>query len=260
MRAISVEKGARATLINFVKTHKIEAIRDSQGQKIKDNGVTRVNVTELEKPLITKAFVFNAEQISGIPPLAEYLKQKQGQQQWEPIERAEALLVQSKAVINHGGNEAYYSKYMDAIQLPLRQQFENETKYYAVALHELGHWTGHESRLNRPMEGRYGSEKYAREELRAEIASLMMGSELGIGHNFGQHAAYVGTWVTMLKDEPFELFRAAADAQKIFDFVMALERKLEIGQQATPNTNLPWENDRLQQQCLHSGGAKRQDP
>lgn len=234
----TVEKGAKATLINFVKTHNIEAIRDSQGQKIKDNGVTRVNVTELEKPLITKAFVFNAEQISGIPPLEEYMKQKLGQQNWEPVERAEGLLVQSKAVINHGGNEAYYSKYLDAIQLPLRQQFENQTKYYAVALHELGHWTGHESRLNRPMEGRYGSENYAREELRAEIASLMMGSELGIGHNFGQHAAYVASWVKMLKDEPFELFRAAADAQRIFDFVMALDQKLEIRQQVAPSISL----------------------
>jgi len=234
----TVEKGAKATLINFVKTHNIEAVRDSKGEKIKDDGVTRTNVTELEKPIITKAFVFNGEQIVGIPPLPEFLKQKQDLQKWEPIARAESLLVQSKAVINHGGNNAYYSKFKDAIQLPLREQFENETKYYAVALHELGHWTGHESRLNRPMEGRFGSEKYAREELRAEIASLMMGSELNIGHNFAQHAAYVASWVKILKDEPFELFRAAADAQKIFDFVLALEQKREIKQETTPNMKL----------------------
>jgi antirestriction protein ArdC len=234
----TVEKGARATLINFVKTHNIEAVRDSKGEKIKDDGVTRTNVTELEKPIITKAWVFNADQISGVPPLPDFLKQKQDLQKWEPIERAESLIAQSKAVINHGGNEAYYSKFRDAIQSPLREQFENETKYYAVVLHELGHWTGHESRLNRPMEGRFGSEKYAREELRAEIASLMLGSELNIGHNFGQHAAYVASWVKILKDEPFELFRAAADAQKIFDFVLALEQKREIKQEAAPNMNL----------------------
>jgi antirestriction protein ArdC len=234
----SVEKGAKATLINFVKTHNIEAVRDGEGQKIKDDGVTRTNVTELEKPVITKAFVFNAQQIKGMPPLEEYLKQKQDLQKWDPVERAESLIVQSKAVINHGGNDAYYSKFRDAIQLPLRQQFDNETKYYAVALHELGHWTGHESRLNRPMEGRFGSEKYAREELRAEIASLMMGSELNIGHNFGQHAAYVASWVKMLKDEPFELFRAAADAQKIFDFILAMEQKRELKQEAAPDLSL----------------------
>lgn len=234
----TVEKGAKATLISFVKTHHIEVLRDENGEKIKDEGVTRTNVTELEKPLVTKAFVFNAEQIAGIAPLADFLQQKRELQQWEPVERAESLLAQSKAVISHGGNEAYYSKFKDVIQLPLRQQFDNPTLYYAVALHELGHWTGHETRLNRQMEGPFGSEKYAREELRAEIASLMIGSELNIGHNFGGHAAYVANWVKILKDEPFELFRAAADAQKIFDFVMALEQKLELKQTAAPNKTL----------------------
>lgn len=225
----TVEKGAKATLINFVKTSNIEAIRDVDGNKITgEDGKTMTRVTNLDKPIITNAWVFNAEQIKGIPPLAEYLKTAKVEQKWTPLERAEKLLEESKAVINHGGNEAYYSKSRDVIQLPGKAQFDNETKYYAVALHELGHWTGHSSRLDRPMEGRFGSEKYAREELRAEIASLMLGSELKIGHNFGQHAAYVNSWVKILKDEPFELFRASADAQKIFDFVLDFERKLEI--------------------------------
>jgi antirestriction protein ArdC len=235
----TVKEGAKATLINFIKTHNIEAMRDPDGNKIKDgDGKTMTRTTELDKPTITKAWVFNAEQINGVPPLAEYLKEKQGKQQWNNIERAENLLSESKATINHGGNEAYYNKTKDHIQLPLKEQFENETKYYAVALHELGHWTGHESRLKRPMEGRFGSEQYAREELRAEIASLMMGSELQIGHNFGQHAAYVNSWVKILKDEPFELFRASADAQKIFDFIMAMEQKRELKQENSASKTL----------------------
>lgn len=229
----TVKEGAKATLINFVKTQNIEAMRDVDGNKIKDaNGKTITRTTDLDKPTITKAWVFNAEQINGIPPLSEYLHEKQGEQQWSNIERAENLLAESKASIAHGGIEAYYNKTRDHIQLPLKEQFENETKYYAVALHELGHWTGHSSRLNRPMEGRFGSEEYAREELRAEIASLMMGSELQIGHNFGQHAAYVNSWVKILKDEPYELFKASADAQKIFDFILAMDQKLEIKQDA----------------------------
>ncbi|WEA01715.1 ArdC family protein [Mucilaginibacter sp. SJ] len=231
----TVEKGAKATLINFVKTSNIEAIRDVDGNKITDeDGKTMTRVTNLDKPMITNAWVFNAEQIKGIPPLPEYLKSAEVEQKWAPLERAEKLLEASKAVINHGGNEAYYSKSRDIIQLPGKAQFDNETKYYAVALHELGHWTGHSSRLDRPMEGRFGSEKYAREELRAEIASLMLGSELKIGHNFGQHAAYVNSWVKILKDEPFELFRASADAQKIFDFVLDIERKLDVKREAAP--------------------------
>jgi hypothetical protein len=120
----------------------------------------------------------------------------------------------------------------------MRSQFDSESKYYAVALHELGHWTGHQSRLDRPMEGKFGSEAYAREELRAEIASLMIGSELQIGHEFGQHAAYVDSWIKVLRDEPNELFRAAADAQKIFDFITGLEQKRELKQEVPVNTKL----------------------
>ncbi|GAA4339638.1 zincin-like metallopeptidase domain-containing protein [Mucilaginibacter gynuensis] len=235
----SVEKGAKASIISFVKTSDMQAIRDVDGNKIKDEeGKTMTRVTELEKPVVTTAFVFNAEQIKGIPPLVEYMKEKQGEQQWAPLERAEALLSSSQAVINHGGNEAYYNKTKDQIQLPAKDQFDNETKYYAVALHELGHWSGHESRLDRLMEGRFGSEQYAREELRAEIASLMLGSELEIGHNFGQHAAYVHNWVKILKEEPFELFRAAADAQKIHDFILDFDPKREIRHEASLVVNL----------------------
>jgi hypothetical protein len=138
------------------------------------------------------------------------------------------MLADSKAVINHGGNEAYYNLTKDSIQLPGKDQFENETKYYAVALHELGHWTGHPERLNRPMEGRFGSESYAREELRAEIASLMLGSELQIGHNFGQHAAYVHSWIKILKEDPYELYKASADAQHIFDYMLDIGQKVEL--------------------------------
>ncbi|SDE36070.1 hypothetical protein SAMN05216464_105346, partial [Mucilaginibacter pineti] len=96
-----------------------------------------------------------------------------------------------------------------------------------------GHWTGHKDRLNRPMESKFGSEAYAREELRAEISSLMMGSELNIGHDFGQHAAYVESWVKILKEEPFELHKAAADAQKIVDYMLDLEQKRDLKHEVT---------------------------
>ncbi|RFZ91070.1 DUF1738 domain-containing protein [Mucilaginibacter conchicola] len=232
-----VEKGAKATMINFVKTTDIQAIRDGiSGEKILDeNGKTQTRTIELDKPMITNAWVFNAEQIRGIPPLAEHLQEKAAEQSWQPVEKAEQMLQDSGAIIHHGGNEAFYNKKSDEIQLPSKEQFENETQYYAVALHEVGHWSGHESRLNRPMDGKFGSEAYAREELRAEIASLMLGSELKIGHNFGQHAAYVNSWVKILKDEPFELFRASADAQKIFDFMMSIGQKQELKQTRQPD-------------------------
>ncbi|WP_114941276.1 zincin-like metallopeptidase domain-containing protein [Mucilaginibacter endophyticus] len=95
--------------------------------------------------------------------------------------------------------------------------------------------SGHETRLNRDLSNRYGSPDYAREELRAEIASLMMGSELNIGHTFGQHAAYVESWIKVLQDDPAELFRASGDAQRIADFLLEFERKREISVESARN-------------------------
>lgn len=234
----SVEKGAKATLINFVKTTDLKPLLDEKGEKVLDaNGKARMQTVKLEKPVITNAWVFNGEQIKGIPEWKEAYDAKQAEQPWSPIEKAEQLVAASQAKIKHGGNDAYYNLTKDFIQLPKKEQFDSATKYYATLLHEIGHWTGAESRLNRPMGGKFGSESYAREELRAEIASLMIGSELNIGHNFGQHAAYVDSWIKILKDEPFELHKASADAQKIFDFVLDVENKRDMKQDVGAKTN-----------------------
>ena len=90
---------------------------------------------------------------------------------------------------HHAGDGAYYAPAIDAIHMPNRERFHDAAGYYATALHELGHWTGHETRLARDLSNPFGSEGYAREELRAEIASMILGDELGIGHDPGQHAA-----------------------------------------------------------------------
>jgi putative DNA primase/helicase len=152
---------------------------------------------------------------------------KRREQTWDAVERAEAILRASGAVIQHGGqNRAFYRLRTDSIHLPDKGQFPSADNYYATALHELGHWTGHPSRLGRDLAHPFGSEGYAKEELRAEIASMILGDELGIGHDPGQHAAYVGTWINVLRDDPLEIFRAAADAEKIHGYVLSLEQQL----------------------------------
>ncbi|MCB1976022.1 MAG: hypothetical protein KDE66_03260, partial [Nitrosomonas sp.] len=151
---------------------------------------------------------------------------------WNPIERAEQILQASNAAIEHGEfDRAFYRPVTDRIHLPHKHQFETPDRYYATALHELGHWTGHESRLNRDLAHPFGSEGYAREELRAEIASMLLGHELGIGHDPGQHAAYVASWIKTLEEDPTEIFRAAADAEKIQDYVLAFVRQQELVEQ-----------------------------
>ena len=92
-------------------------------------------------------------------------------------------------------------------------------------MHECGHASGAGDRLNRDLSGRFGSESYAKEELRAEIASLMLGDELQIGHDFGQHAAYVDHWIQVLQDDPKEILRASRDAEKIHDYLLDFEKE-----------------------------------
>lgn len=208
-----VRKGEKGTQIQFWKFTEEQVTPDAAG--------TPTNyVVELERPRIFVATVFNAGQIDGLAPRSAHPGFD-----WDPIEHAEKILIASGANIRHGEHDrAYYCVGTDSIHLPDPSRFPTPDNYYAVALHELGHWTGHELRLNRDLSHPFGSEGYAREELRAEIASLMLSQALQIGHDPQQHAAYVGSWIKMLQDDPFEIFRAAADAEKIQEYVIALSR------------------------------------
>ena len=146
----------------------------------------------------------------------------------------------SGASINHvRGDKAFYAPVQDQIYLPLKEQFRSPGAYYATALHELGHWTGHESRLDREMMNQYGTPAYAREELRAEISSLMMTREFGVPHDPGQHAAYVGGWVQVLESDPTEILRASRDAAKIKDFLMDFERRNIEQNKPAPTAEAP---------------------
>ena len=218
-----VRKGEKGTGIQYWKFTEEQFKKDDQGKAIRDHEGNSVKVTiKLERPRVFYATVFNAEQIDGMPALEKKV------QTWDAIERAEALLAASGAVIHYNmGGRAYYRPSSDTIHLPVKGQFQSAAKFYATALHELGHWSGAASRLNRDLSHPFGSEGYAKEELRAEIASMILGDELGIGHDPGQHAAYVSSWIKVLQDEPLEVFRAAADAERIQDYVLGLEQNLE---------------------------------
>lgn len=220
-----VRKGEKSTTVVYWKTHDERQVRDSQGKPVLNGeGKPLIERVELESPRSFVAYVFNAEQIDGLPPL----EARPISSEPERHARAEAILTRSGAKIDHvAGDRAFYNPGRDGITLPLREQFSTADNYYATALHEVGHWTGHRSRLDRDLSNPFGSEGYAKEELRAEIASLMLGEQLDIGHDPGQHAAYVASWIKVLKDDPREIFRAASDANRIQRYVMAFEQEQE---------------------------------
>lgn len=216
-----VNKGEKGTMIQFWKWHDEILKRDEEGKPVLDeNGNPAKVLIRLQCPKVRTAIVFNAQQISGLPAI----ENKGFLTEWERHMEAEAILKDSQAKIEHvPGNRAFYRPSSDSITLPLREQFPTADNYYATALHELGHWTGHESRLNRDIKHPFGSEAYAKEELRAEIASLMLGEKLSIGHDPGQHVAYIGSWIKALEEDPREIFRASADAEKITQYLLGRE-------------------------------------
>ena len=228
-----VRKGEKGTLVQYWMWRDERPLLDDRGAPvIGANGKPMKTFVELERPRVMSSVVFNAEQIDGLP--ARVIREPGTE--FERHERAEKMLAASPAPIRHvDGDSAHYSLTRDEIVLPLRAQFRSGDAYYATALHEVGHATGHPSRLNRDLGHPFGSIGYAKEELRAEIASLMLGEHLGIGHDPGQHAAYIQSWIRVLKDDPKEIFRAAADADKIMGLMIGLER----GQAVTNEVERP---------------------
>lgn len=230
-----VRKGEKGTQLHFWKFEEERAVRDDAGRPVlNEDGTPKVIKAKLETPRSFPFFVFNAAQIDGLPPLEPRISNP------EPArhERAEAILKNSGATIHHiAGDRAYYRPGTDSITLPERGQFKSPDSYYATALHELGHWTGHPSRLDRDLSNPFGSEAYAREELRAEIGSYLLGERLEIGHDPGQHMAYIGSWIKTLQEDPREIFRAAADAERIVQFVTGFEHEQvrEQDQQQKPS-------------------------
>ena len=216
-----VRKGEKGTGIQYWKFLDEHIKKDAAGKPLLDNdGKSVKELVKLERPRVFFATVFNAEQIDGLPPI------QRKPQTWDPIERAEGILATCGVAIHYNGSDrAFYRPSTDSIHLPEKGQFPSADSFYATALHEVGHSSGLANRLNRDLSHPFGSEGYAKEELRAEIASMILGDALGIGHDPSQHAAYVGSWIKVLKDDPMEIFRAAADAEKIQHYVLGLEQQ-----------------------------------
>lgn len=207
-----VNKAEKAQIVEYWQWEK-EVENPETGEKEK---------VPLEHPKVYRAAVFNADQCTGLPKL------RRQAQKWSPVERAENIIAANGVPVTHNTDgSAFYSPGGDFICLPPRESFATVDAYYSTLLHEVGHSTGHPTRLNREFGGQFGSEGYAREELRAELASTFLCGELGIATTGSdeQHAAYVKSWVSALKNDYNEICRAAADAEKICNYLYEREKE-----------------------------------
>lgn len=120
------------------------------------------------------------------------------------------------------GESAYYNPKEDIVVLPPSNTFKTDNSYYATQLHELAHATGHEDRLSRNMKGHFGTQDYAKEELRAEISSSFLMQKFHLEEDerhLNNHKSYVKNWIEILKNNPKELFDAISDSNKIVDYL-----------------------------------------
>ena len=162
--------------------------------------------------------VFNVDQCEGLPDLLPGIAAPLPER--EIIPRAEALIDATGADVRIGGDRAFYVPDLDFVAVPLPQLYRVPIDFYRTAFHELGHWTGHASRLARDLTGRFGDAFYAREELVAEMTSAFVCAELSIQPSV-RHADYIGSWLDVLREDNRAIFRAASAASKAADLLLS---------------------------------------
>ena len=204
-----VRKGSRGALVVYAN----KLTREEEDAKTGETALREI-------PFMKGYTVFNVEQIDGLPahyhamaaPVLDLVQK---------IESAEAYFAGIGAELAHGGNRAFYVEGSDRVQMPPFETFRDAESYYTTLAHELTHWTKHGSRLARDF-GRkqWGDEGYAREELVAELGSAFMAADLGLYLEPREdHAAYLASWLKVLKNDKRAIFQAASHAQRAADFL-----------------------------------------
>lgn len=236
-----IKQGSKGTKIEFWSLYDTEEKRKltrTEAKQLTDE-LTAEEFTNRVKPVSNTYTVFNGEQIEGIPL---YEIRKNVLHLDEFLSGRNKLIENMKVGFKEGGNEAFYSMAEDMIVLPKINQFDNEFEYITTFFHEAGHATGHVSRFNRKMPSARGTDIYAREELRAEIASAFAAQTFGIDYTQNKymenHEAYIQDYINVLENKPNELFAAIKDAEKISDYLIekgefGLEKETEMSRDAS---------------------------
>ncbi|WP_159011383.1 zincin-like metallopeptidase domain-containing protein [Bradyrhizobium sp. S69] len=205
----NVRKGERGTKVYFVKQLQI---RDKSAE---DATATRV------VPMMREYTVFNVDQCENLPTriiTPSEFKLRNSDQRDATIDE---FLASGGATIREGVGEAYYRPSDDVINLPRFEAFKNAAHFYSTAFHELGHWTGHKSRLARDLRHRFGERAYAAEELVAELCSAFLCAEFSVDGDL-RHAGYIQNWIGLLKADSRAFFTACSKAQAAADYLRGL--------------------------------------
>lgn len=224
----NIKKSEKATPVIYYKL--FEKRDDSGNMILGSNGrPTRI-------PFIRWSNAFNLDQTEGIEPPVQTIVQNPMQ----PLEKAAKIVEEAKICpIYKTGFVAAYSPAEDAIRIPAPKTFRSSEAYYQTLFHEMTHSTGHSSRLDREgitLPVKFGSERYSKEELIAELGASFLANEAGILNQvqFDNSAAYLGSWIEKFQNDPKMIFTASSQAQRSTDFILGMEQKESLGETQSP--------------------------
>jgi antirestriction protein ArdC len=204
----NVRKGEHGTKVYFVKQLRVD---DRDGEE----GETRII------PMMREYTVFNVDQCEGLPDRVLTLGEVKVRNTDERDATIDEFLGSSGVEIREGMGEAYYRPGADFISLPRFEAFKSAATFYATAFHELGHATGHKSRLDRDLRSRFGEKAYAAEELIAELCAAFLCAEFSLDGEL-RHAGYIQSWIGLLKTDCRAFFTACSKAQAAADYLRGL--------------------------------------
>jgi antirestriction protein ArdC len=233
-----VQKGAKAQTIEVWRQSSPALVRDANGQPIYDHaGQPQTVQITLPQPRVHYLKVYNATQL--VRPEGDQLPAPEPRRlTWDPNELAEKIIKASGvSLIFDQEDRAFYDTDTDTIHLPSQTGFTDQDTYYGTVFHELGHATRLAHRLSRPV-GPYGSRDYAREEIRAEMASWMLCQDLGLSWDINRQASYLAEWLKSLTQDHHELVRAATEAEAIKDYLWGLIASPKLTPPPLPNPSL----------------------
>lgn len=217
-KGCQVRKGEKSSLVVFYKTIAYDETDPDTGE-----------AGQSERMIARASRVFNAAQVEGDVLPVEDLPATPA---FDPIARAEAFAAATGAQITEGGDRACYVPELDMIHMPDRRRFVGTKTttaaegFYSTLCHELVHWSGAKTRLDRDMSARFATEHYAMEELVAELGAAFLCSDLGISQEpRTDHAAYIANWLTVLRNDRKAIFTAASQASKAANYLIGLETK-----------------------------------
>lgn len=200
----NVRKGEHGTTVVYADRF----VPDDEKKRARETGEDAQAI-----PFLKRFTVFNAAQCEGLPEDVAIVAPPPLPGLIEP--RVEALIKATGIDFRIGGNRAFYVPVQDYVMVPPPQAYFEPINWHRTALHELGHATGHASRLNRDFSGSFGTKKYAFEEL---IAAFCCAS-LGITPT-ARHADYIGSWLEVLREDNRVIVRAASQASKAADYLL----------------------------------------